>query len=313
MSKLTYCGLNDVYFKKLLKENKELLPRLLKWICNIDVTYDEIVMQNVEIQDEVKLRTTRFDIAIKVCNLRIDLESENQSHGDLEYYNNRKLYYLSRLHSQSYDKIDYNQMNKSYVIFLYNFNMGYDNLITESVMYNKTAGIEYPHLKIYDINLSKVNKSSTIELERLFDLLKSRDIDKYLGLSDPFLKGVANMIEEYDKDELLRLQAQLRRDNEIELRSMKEYAKRTGHEEGLAEGRAEGRAQGLTEGRAQGLTEGRAEGRAQGLTEGRAEGRAEGEKAKAIEMAKAMLNDKANVELIVKYTGLTLDEVLKLK
>ncbi len=293
MSKLTYCGLNDVYFKKLLKENKELLPRLLKGICNIDVTYDEIVMQNVEIQDEVKLRTTRFDIAIKVCNLRIDLESENQSHGDLEYYNNRKLYYLSRLHSQSYDKIDYNQMNKSYVIFLYNFNMGYDNLITESVMYNKTAGIEYPHLKIYDINLSKVNKSSTIELERLFDLLKSRDIDKYLGLSDPFLKGVANMIEEYDKDELLRLQAQLRRDNEIELRSMKEYAKRTGHEEGLAEGRAEGRAQ--------------------GLTEGRAEGRAEGEKAKAIEMAKAMLNDKANVELIVKYTGLTLDEVLKLK
>jgi predicted transposase/invertase (TIGR01784 family) len=289
MSKLTYCGLNDVYFKKLLKENKELLPRLLKWICNIDVTYDEIVMQNVEIQDEVKLRTTRFDIAIKVCNLRIDLESENQSHGDLEYYNNRKLYYLSRLHSQSYDKIDYNQMNKSYVIFLYNFNMGYDNLITESVMYNKTAGIEYPHLKIYDINLSKVNKSSKIELERLFDLLKSRDIDKYLGLSDPFLKGVANMIEEYDKDELLRLQAQLRRDNEIELRSMKEYAKRTGHEEGLAEGRAEGRAQGLTE------------------------GRAEGEKAKAIEMAKAMLNDKANVELIVKYTGLTLDEVLKLK
>jgi predicted transposase YdaD len=180
-------------------------------------------------------------------------------------------------------------MNKSYVIFLYNFNMGYDSLITESVMYNKTAGIEYPHLKIYDINLSKVNKSSKIELERLFDLLKSRDIDKYLGLSDPFLKGVANMIEEYDKDELLRLQAQLRRDNEIELRSMKEYAKRTGHEEGLAEGRAEGRAQGLTE------------------------GRAEGEKAKAIEMAKAMLNDKANVELIVKYTGLTLDEVLKLK
>jgi predicted transposase/invertase (TIGR01784 family) len=296
MSKLTYCGLNDVYFKKLLKENKELLPRLLKWICNIDVTYDEIVMQNVEIQDEVKLRTTRFDIAIKVCNLRIDLESENQSHGDLEYYNNRKLYYLSRLHSQSYDKIDYNQMNKSYVIFLYNFNMGYDNLITESVMYNKTAGIEYPHLKIYDINLSKVNKSSTIELERLFDLLKSRDIDKYLGLSDPFLKGVANMIEEYDKDELLRLQAQLRRDNEIELRSMKEYAKRTGHEEGLAEGRAEGRAQGLTEGRAQGLTE----------------GRAEGEKAKAIEMAKNLLSLGVDINTISKASGLSVDELKKL-
>ena len=166
--------------------------------------------------------------------------------------------------------------------------MGYDNLITESVMYNKTDGIEYPHLKIYDINLSKVNKSSKIELERLFDLLKSRDIDKYLGLSDPFLKGVANMIEEYDKDELLRLQAQLRRDNEIELRSMKEYAKRTGHEEGLAEGRAEGRAQGLTE------------------------GRAEGEKAKAIEMAKNLLSLGVDINTVSKASGLSIDELKKL-
>jgi len=116
------------------------------------------------------------------------------------------------------------------------------------------------------------------------------------------------MIEEYDKDELLRLQAQLRRDNEIELRSMKEYAKRTGHEEGLAEGRAEGRAQGLTEGRAQGLTEGRAEGRAQGLTEGRAEG----EKAKAIEMAKNLLSLGVDINTVSKASGLSVDELKKL-
>ena len=65
LDRLTYCGLNDVYFKKLIKENKELLPRLLKGICGIDVSYDDILMQNVEIQDEINLKTTRFDISIK--------------------------------------------------------------------------------------------------------------------------------------------------------------------------------------------------------------------------------------------------------
>ena len=280
LDRLTYCGLNDVYFKKLIKENKELLPRLLKGICGIDVSYDDILMQNVEIQDEINLKTTRFDIAIKICNLRIDLESENERHGNISYYDNRKIYYLSRLHSSSYEKLDYNEMNKSYVIFLYNFDIGYQNLITESVMFNKTDNIEYPHLKVYDINLSKVDKSSKIELERLFDLLRSLDINKYLGGNDPFLKGVANMIEEYDKDEILRLQAQLRKDNEIELRSMRNYAKKVGLEEGRAEGRAEGLA--------------------------------EGEKNKAIEMARTMILDNVSINLIAKYTGLSEEEIKKL-
>ncbi|MCR5705868.1 MAG: hypothetical protein K6G48_03600, partial [Acholeplasmatales bacterium] len=123
----------------------------------------------------------------------------------------------------------------------------------------------------------------------------------YLGENDPFLKGVANMIEEYDKDEVLRLQAQLRRDNEIEIRSMKNYAKKVGREEGLAEGRAEGKAQGL------------AEGRAEGIAEGKAQGIAEGESFAKIEMAKAMIKDDAPIELIMKYTGLKKSEILKLK
>lgn len=285
LERLTYCGLNDVYFKKLIKENKELLPRLLKGICGIDVAYDDILMQNVEIQDEVNLKTTRFDISIKICNLRIDLENENTRHGDISYYDNRKMYYLARLHSSSYDKIDYNKMNKSYVIFLYNFDIGYKNLITESVMYNKTNKKEYQHFKVYDINLSKVNKSSTIELERLFDLLRSLDIEKYLAGNDPFLKGVADMIEEYDKDEILRLQAQLRKDNEIELRSMRNYAKKVGHDEGLREGRKEGMAQGKAEGRAEGIKS----------------------------VARGMLKIGISIDQIIMATGLSEEEIKKLQ
>lgn len=298
---LNYCGLNDVYFKKLLKENKEVLPKILEGICGINVSADDIVMQSVEIQDEINLKTTRFDVSISICNLRIDLESENAMHGDRLYYDNRKLYYLARLHASSYKKINYNELNKSYVIFLYNFNMGYDNLITESVMVNKSNMVEYPHLKVYDIDLSKVDKSSKIEVERLFDLLRRKDIEEYLEDDNPFLKGVANMIETYDKDEILRLQAQLREDNEMELRSMKIFARK----EGLEEGRREGLKEGLKEGR----QEGRQEGRKEGIKEGLKAGLVEGKK----EIAKKMLEDNMPLDIIEKYSGLSIEEINKLK
>ena len=66
-----------------------------------------------------------------------------------------------------------------------------------------------------------------------------------------------------------------------------------GHEKGLAEGLAEGRAKGLAEGRAKGLTEGRAEGRA--------------------ETAKMMLEDGEPISKIMRYTGLTEEEIEKLR
>ena len=47
--------------------------------------------------------------------------------------------------------------------------------------------------------------------------------------------------------------------------------------------------------------------------EGRAEGRAEGEASKAQEIAINMLNDNASIDIISKYTGLTVNEIKKLE
>lgn len=62
-----------------------------------------------------------------------------------------------------------------------------------------------------------------------------------------------------------------------------------------------GRREGLEEGRAEGLEEGRAK----GLAEGRAEGRAE--------TAKMMLEDGEPISKIMRYTGLTEEEIEKLR
>lgn len=67
----------------------------------------------------------------------------------------------------------------------------------------------------------------------------------------------------------------------------------------------EGRAEGLAEGRAEGLAEGRAKGRAEGLAVGRAEGAADA----ARDNARRMKADNMPLEMIVKYTGLTADEI----
>ena len=61
----------------------------------------------------------------------------------------------------------------------------------------------------------------------------------------------------------------------------------------------------------EGLEKGREEGKAEGLEEGRAEERAKA-KAEKIESARKMLQDGLSVEVISKYSGLSLDEIEKL-
>ena len=66
----------------------------------------------------------------------------------------------------------------------------------------------------------------------------------------------------------------------------------TAKEEAMEEGRAEGRAKGL------------AEGRAEGREEGRAEGRAEGERAKALEIARQLIQKGMPVAEVAEITGI---------
>ena len=264
---LEFCGLNDVYFKKLVHDNKEVIVRLLKGICNLEVdSINDIEFQEVEGIDELSLKTTRFDVNIKILNTRIDIESENSRHGDTSYYDNRKIYYLSRLHSSSYpDKINYNKEYRSYVIFIYNFDIGYNNLISESYMYNKGEKYIYPQLRIYDVCLPRINKSSTLEIENLLDLLSSKNITTYTNSKNGFLKEVADMITIYDEDEIMRLRAQKRQDDLNDYYSGLEWAEIKGRKESK------------------------------------------------IETAKNMLKDGMSLEMISKYTGLSLEEIKTLK
>jgi len=88
--------------------------------------------------------------------------------------------------------------------------------------------------------------------------------------------------------------------------------KKEGHEAGLAEGRAEGFTQGKNEGFAQGKTEGFVQGKTEGHAEGREAGLAEGKLEKAREMAKGLRDDGVPMEIIVRRSGLSEEEIRKL-
>ena len=77
----------------------------------------------------------------------------------------------------------------------------------------------------------------------------------------------------------------------------------------LRSGEAMGHAKGL----AKGLEKGLAEGLEKGLEKGRAEGLAEGEHKQAIESARKMLSKGYNEKDISDVTGLSVDEIEKLK
>ena len=98
-------------------------------------------------------------------------------------------------------------------------------------------------------------------------------------------------------------------------------AKKEGHAAGLAEGitkgHATGLAEGISKGHATGLAEGISKGHATGLAEGISKGHATGLAEGKLEEKKNILNNllKINMDLdtISKVTGLTKDEIKKLK
>ena len=96
-----------------------------------------------------------------------------------------------------------------------------------------------------------------------------------------------------------------------------EYARETGREEGLKEGHKKGHKEGKEEGLKEGREEGRKEGKEEGLKEGREEGRKEskeeGLKEGQSKIAMNLIRLGASCEIIVQATGLSEEEVSRLK
>ena len=157
------------------------------------------------------------------------------------------------------------------------------------------------------------------------------DLDKWLYL----LKNMSNLLKRperlrdriftklFDVAELAQLDDEDRinyikaMNTERDTYNQIEYARETGREEGKAEGLKEGLDAGRKEGKEEGIKEGREKGRKEGKEAGRKEGlkegREEGSKDERSKIAINLIRLGASCEIITQATGLSAEEVSKLK
>ncbi|MEG0957878.1 MAG: hypothetical protein RSD43_07290 [Anaerovoracaceae bacterium] len=108
-------------------------------------------------------------------------------------------------------------------------------------------------------------------------------------------KFVVEFIKEIGEEGIAMLFDKLTIDEMLEIRK----------NDGLAEGIEKGREEGREEGREAGLKEGREEGRKDGIEEGREE--------EKLSIARNLLIAQADINIIAKATGLSVEEIEKLK
>ena len=149
------------------------------------------------------------------------------------------------------------------------------------------------------------------------------DLDKWLYL----LKNMSNLLKRperlrdriftklFDVAELAQLDDEDRTNyiksmnTERDTYNQIEYARETGREEGREEGHKVGKEEGLKEGRKEGKEEGLKEGKEEGIKEGRAEG----SKDERLKIAMSLIRLGTSCEIITQATGLSAEEVSRLK
>ena len=212
----------------------------------------------------------------------------------------RNIIYICTISSSNYQKGDKEGKN-IYNSVQINFNVIdkiTKELFGEYVLKNTKTNKELSDMiKIDMINMEKTEKvcyNDLTEKEKMVynfcKLLTTHEEEEFKKVSE-------KIMEEKESKDLLEQVKDMSEDEEYvymdstysSLEEQEEDYKKMYKEEGLAEGRAEGRAQGIAEGKAEGKAEGR------------------------IDIAKNMIKDNLSNETISKYTGLTKEEIEKLK
>ena len=304
----------DWAMKRLLRDkaNFGVLEGFLTTLLNEEIKINKLLESESNQEDEFDKQN------------RVDLLAENDK-GELfliEVQNNSEYAYFQRmLFGTSKLVTEYINRGKGYGFIrkIYSVNIVYFNLGngTDVVYHGKTEfhGIHNGEL----LNLSpfqkqKFNVDSVSDLYPEYYILKVNDFNKWSKVpleqwiyflntgNIPADATAPGLSEAREKLQLVRMsKAELNAyyhhlDNVVILR------------DNIVTARGEGR----LEGRAEGRLEGRAEGRAEGRLEGRAEGINIGTEQTKTDIARQMKSDGMSVSTIMKYTGLTEEEIGKL-
>ena len=281
---------NDFIFKKVFgkKGNESILKDLLEAILKIKI-------EKIELQAEVELERELIDDKTGILDIEatidentvIDIEMQMQNQYNMK---ERTLYYWSGLYYTGLQKNENYKINKRAItINIMNFDMFKEGPYHEKVELRRRYKniLLTDKLEIHFIQLTKFMKEARKEEDKelwnwlTFICNKNEEEVREIMEENEEIKKANEQLEYLTGDDAVRRMAFLREKAE------RDYVTN--------------------------MSGAREEGKKEGIKKGIEEGIKEGEKNKTIEIAKEMLKEEMEIEKIIKITGLTREEIDKIK
>ena len=298
----TFYGFNyDKMFKAIFvgedKKRTDLLCELLSECLETKV--DRIIkFIPIELNARRKKRYKRVDLLLEAGKRKINLEL-NSTYNEEDKIRNMNYYFsFCSQYTIAGEKYD---IESEFIHISLNYNVRKDTpLIKCYTIYDKSHEEELdPRFKCYEINVEKFAK---LWYDNDIESVKKAPILTMIGIKDEeelekYSKKMNNAIIKESVDNLKRLNSDATfvygltpEEDEMLVRNTRdEFVRREAMAEGLAEGEAKGKAEGLAEGQAKGKAEGKTE------------------------IATNLLKKDYSIEEIVEITGLTKEEIEKLR
>ena len=298
----TFYGFNyDKMFKAIFvgedKKRTDLLCELLSECLETKV--DRIIkFIPIELNARRKKRYKRVDLLLEAGKRKINLEL-NSTYSEADKIRNMNYYFsFCSQYTIAGEKYD---IESEFIHISLNYNVRKDTpLIKCYTIYDKSHEEELdPRFKYYEINVEKFAK---LWYDNDIESVMKAPILTMIGIKDEeelekYSKKMNNAIIKESVDNLKRLNSDAAfvygltpEEDEMLVRNTRdEFVRREAMAEGLAEGEAKGKAEGLAEGQAKGKAEGKTE------------------------IATNLLKKDYSIEEIVEITGLTKEEIEKLR
>ncbi len=285
----------DLVFKKLFgaEENKDLLKSLINSLLPQEQQIDDLELKNpYNLAAYMDGKLSILDIkAVDSKGKWYDVEIQVDSQG---YYGQRAMYYWGKVYTEQMDSGEtYSKLKKTIVISILDF-----NYFPDTDRYHRILGLHdyetketynmLDYMDLHFVELKKYNKDLSdvmTTLERWVTFLnhsyeyEKNNIPKELAVDKEIKKAIEKLDTMYlDKKEREYYEAarKAKWNAEESIRTAKEI------------------------------------GWKKGMEEGREEGREEGEIKRATKMARNMLLEDEKIEKIMKYTGLSREEIEEL-
>ncbi|MDE7213211.1 MAG: Rpn family recombination-promoting nuclease/putative transposase [Anaeroplasmataceae bacterium] len=232
-----YTGTNDFIFKTIF-QNKRILSSYLK-LLDVDIKPEEIIYENAECKEGLKIKAVRFDIRIRATHTSVDIEAQRKKIGkDNSYHRRRKIHYLCVLHGRAYGPgEEYNEERKSKVIFFLDHNIEGRDEIQRTKLINTSTDEVYDEVEIIDVVLGKKRGDESVR-DKMLNVLKEKDLTKYYG-EEGIVGGVAKMIFELNKEECQRRAMECIEEVNKSLKKKYNEGYYTGQQKGNARGKRE--------------------------------------------------------------------------